>query len=523
MTYRPRTVLTVSVLVFVLLGTLTWVAMPAADTGSTTEPGSDGVGYGNAPGSSITGENVSVAILDPTGFDTDDPAYASQIASARTFGPSVPMGPDAGDRHGTRAATELANIAPDASLYLAGFEGEDGYGRAMAWAVRQDVDVVVVPATFQGKLGTGNTTVENVTERAVAQGVTVIAAAGNTARGHWTGTYDTVQDGALVVEGSARNYLRGDARTVSAWLAWDRAHDDEDYTLELYRVTDDDLRLVARSVPYRADDVPNERLNVRVDAGTHLLVVRGPDRPTGATIQVTTETHRLQHVTVQGSIVAPATAHGVITVGAFDPATETVPQYSASGPTPDGRQGVDLVADARGANGFNGTSAAATRVGGVAALIQQLRPGASPATIERLLERSTNDVGEPGPDPRSGAGRLQADRAVDLALAQAANESIAASGTLTAPLARSPGTQERVPVEHARLNADAERPRHETITDTPHSAIEPPGFDLPANDTGMDPFGIVFGTFGLSFSSFGLVFGSIGVALGHRTPSRDSS
>lgn len=421
---RLGSVLAVSLLVFALLASLAYVAAPTAAPGenATPGPGDDRDSPGRIGDATLTGENVSVAILDPTGFDTDDDAYADQVAAARAFGTGLAVGPDAGDRHGTRSARRLASVAPNADLYLAGFSGESGYGRAMAWAVRADVDVVVVPASFQGKRGDGNSTIENVTERAVAHGVVVVAAAGNTARGHWTGRYDRVTEGALLVgEDTARNYLRGDGRVVRAWLTWDREHADESYTLELYRVTPDGPRLVARSVPYAADGDPNARLNVRVEADTHFLVVRGPDRPTGAEISVTTDSHRLQYVSVRGSLVAPATAEGVLAVGAWDADRERVASYSASGPTVDGRTGVDLIAPATAPNGFEGTSVAAAHAGGVAALVLEARPNATPATVERVLERATRDVGASGLDPRSGHGRLVPSRAVDVALANASN------------------------------------------------------------------------------------------------------
>jgi hypothetical protein len=464
---RFGTALAVAVLVFALLASLAYVAAPTGTPAGNATPGTTDApnatpGLANA---TLTGANVSVAILDPTGFDTDDPAYADQVAAARAFGTGLDVGPDAGDRHGTRSARRLASVAPDADLYLAGFTGEAGYGRAMAWAVRADVDVVVVPASFQGKVGDGNSTVENVTERAVAHGVVVVAAAGNTARSHWTGRYDRVTDGALeVANGTARNYLRGGGDVVRAWLTWDREHADEAYALELYRVTPDGPRLVARSVPYEADGDPNARLNVRVEAETHFLVVRGPDRPTGAEISVTTDSHRLQYVSVRGSLVAPATAEGVLSVGAWDAGSGRIATYSASGPTADGRLGVDVLAPATAPNGFEGTSVAAAHAGGVAALVLEARPNATPAIVERVLERATRDVGAPGPGPRSGHGRLVPSRAVDVALANASNATIVSQAASAPPTTSVSPTASAPPTTSVSPTASAPPTTSESLT-----------------------------------------------------------
>ncbi|WP_227132995.1 S8 family serine peptidase [Halorubellus salinus] len=435
-----RIVLAVSVVVLALVSSLVVVAIPSGDRAAAepaTAPPDDDVVAVHADG--VTGDGVDVAVLDPTGFDTDADAYADAVVAARAFGPGPTVGPNAGDVHGTRSARQVAAVAPNASLHLAGFDGETGYGRAMAWAVRQDVDVVVVPAAFHGKPGTGESVVENVTSRAVARGVVVVVAAGNTARGTYRATYDRVRNGALVVEDGVRNYLRGDDRVVRAWLSWTDAGPEESYALELYRVTDTGSRLVARSVPYEADREPNARLNVRVEPGTHFLVVRGPDRPTGSTVRVTSATNGLQHVTVRGSLVAPATADGVLAVGAWNPVQGRLAAYSSSGPTLAG-QGVDVVATARADDGFRGSSVAAARAGGVAALVRAVRPNATPAVVESYLERTARDVGVEGVDARTGGGLLRPERAVTAALADARNTTVDPGTTSAALQARADST-----------------------------------------------------------------------------------
>jgi Subtilase family/RTX calcium-binding nonapeptide repeat (4 copies) len=61
---------------------------------------------------------------------------------------------------------------------------------------------------------------------------------------------------------------------------------------------------------------------------------------------------------------------------------------------------------------FSGTSAAAPHAAGVAALMKQLNPNASPDEIYQALSNSAIDMGKPGFDTITGAGLIQADKAV---------------------------------------------------------------------------------------------------------------
>jgi subtilisin family serine protease len=73
-----------------------------------------------------------------------------------------------------------------------------------------------------------------------------------------------------------------------------------------------------------------------------------------------------------------------------------------------GDLGVDVVAPPRPwiADGRPGTSAAAARVAGVAALLRAADPELEPSAVTRTLRASAADVGRAGPDVVSGHGRL---------------------------------------------------------------------------------------------------------------------
>jgi hypothetical protein len=365
----------------------------------------------------VTGSNVSVGVVDPTGFDTESEAIAGRVAETRAFG----AGPahETGEAHGTATATVVSRTAPDADLYLARIDSVDSYRRAVDWLVREDVDVIVAPVSFYGQPGDGTGPVARSATRATRRGAVFVAPSGNLAQSHWSGRYTAgaVDNRTLAfANGSRRSYVRGGTE-ITVWLSWERDHAHEEYTVELYRTNGTASRLVARSQPYRGDSVPNERIVADVRPGDYYLVVRGPASPTGTRLRLVSPTHDLQHTTTRNSIVAPGTARDAVTVGAYNSRVDQLEPFSSHGPTVDNRTGVDIVAPDRqfasaAPDGFVGSSAAVPYVGGTAALLLDANESLTPRGAERLLERTARDVGEPGLDNGTGHGAVDPVRAV---------------------------------------------------------------------------------------------------------------
>ncbi|OIB56695.1 S8 family peptidase [Natrialba sp. SSL1] len=363
-----------------------------------------------------TGENVSVGVLDVTGFDREYPLLEDRVVAAAGFGDDIAVDDSSGGSHGTAVAATIARIAPDADLHLATFETPEDYEDGLEWLVDRDVDVIVAPVADAGTLGDGSSKLARATAAATEQSV-VVAPAGNLGTGHWTGTYSPDESGARGFEGGPLNEVRGPNGHAEFHLSWDDP--DETYQLELYRLEDDgSTTRVAQSLPREYGDVPGERLTAQLDDDTYGLAVRGPGADTEITtntrIRVTSSTHSLADGRSSGSIAAPAAAPDVLSVGAINEGADEVAPYSSRGPTTDGRLGVDVVAPDSHPTGadptFDGTSASAAYVGGVAALVVDAGPELSPEDVRRTLASTAEPTD--GVDTESGRGQVDPRAAV---------------------------------------------------------------------------------------------------------------
>lgn len=175
-------------------------------------------------------------------------------------------------------------------------------------------------------------------------------------------------------------------------------------------------------------DTTQVALGVRwaVDHGARVLNVGLAGSVPSAAVQDAVDYARRQGAVVVAPVASSGTAEpsypaaitGVIAVGATDrsdhrlAASNTGDYISVAAP---GEQVASTFHFSSGSNGYavaSTTAQAAAHVSGLAALLLSINPGLQPDDVRGLLQSSADDVGAPGRDAETGAGRINAARAV---------------------------------------------------------------------------------------------------------------
>ncbi len=371
----------------------------------------------------ITGRGVKVGILD-LGFGGYRALLGNELpaqVTVQAFGDDYAFDSEV---HGTACAEIVHEMAPDAELYLAYYDGSDvAMGLAVEWLIGQGVDIISNSTGSNGLSpldGTGFAA--ELVDWASAEGILWVNAAGNEADVHYRGRFtdgngDTIHEFAPDTE--ALPFIPfGPGVQTQIILSWDDwATVNQDYDLGLF---DANFNLLAKSedaqdgqpgqLPvegfiYEFEDneiyylvIQNYEGQARGDATFDLFINGGLMHP--------------DFIVAERSLSSPADAYGAVAVGAVNWADDVLEPYSSQGPTADGRLKPDLTAPSVVASAsyapesFDGTSAATPHVAGAAALVLQALPELSPAELTAFLQQRAIDLGASGPDNLFGVGRL---------------------------------------------------------------------------------------------------------------------
>lgn len=412
-------------------------SIPGAEDGivvnqsSRTAPGVGAIGADVLHERGLTGENVTVGVIDAA-FRVSDPEIAANVGSYRSF--------DAGSTdmsHGTAVASVVTDTAPDATLQLAAV-GEtttaDEYRRAIKWLEASGADIIVDAGSYFGQPGDGTGDIARIAANA-SNDTLVITSAGNYGQRHWSAPHDASGGPEYVPfapDAETNSLAAGQpmAGRVTVSLQWDGwPNTTHDYDLYLFRrqIHRDELVATSQTRQANGGGAPAEYIDVNVPRGHYYIAIRAHN-VTG-THRVTMFANRdLQYRSAAGSLTAPGTALGVLTIGAYD--EDRVAPFSSRGPIAN-RSGIDLVAPDNAVMGTvevtGGTSYAAPYVAGTGALLAARYPKLSAAQLREALRSSATDVGPEGVDPESGHGLLNAQSALEnaktIAEHTAANES----------------------------------------------------------------------------------------------------
>ena len=381
----------------------------------------------------VTGKGVKVGILD-FGFQRYSALVRAgevpRAAAQRAFNRAGRV--EADTVHGTGCAEIIADMAPDAELYLAAVNGQDGQIIAAGrWLASQGVDIINFSGGGHYGPHNGSALLDRFVDSMVREhGVLWVNAAGNEGTSHWTGMAVDRNGNGLVDSVSSRfpDFIAMSGQQFSVMVVWD------DWGSDPRRPSstqDIDAYLLAKTprglVPVAASrEIQNGR-----GEPAEMMVVR--EVPRGQVLYLALHLKNVSrpvrtHVLVRGARMAPqvpahsvgipATAHSALSVGAVDARTDRIEDFSSRGPTDDGRMKPDVsapdntvsVAYGRGGSPgrFPGTSAAAPHVAGFAALLKQQNPSASPSALHAAVRSQVRPRGRQAPNADYGHGQITA-------------------------------------------------------------------------------------------------------------------
>ena len=395
----------------------------------------------------VTGKGVKVGILD-FGFERYSALVrAGEVPRAkaqRAFNRSGRV--EADMVHGTGCAEIIADMAPDAELYLAAVNGAAGQIIAAGqWLASQGVDIINFSGGGHYGPHNGSALLDRFVDHMVRErGVLWVNAAGNEGASHWTGMAVDRNRNGLVdsVDRRLPDLIALSGEQFQIMVIWDDWGSDprrpsSRQDLDAYLLANSARGLVPVAASREIQNgrgVPAEVVVARgVPRGQTLylaLHLKSVSRPVRVHVFATgaRNTNRPRPVEMvplvpSHSVGIPATSRGALSVGAVDVRTNRIEEFSSRGPTDDRRMKPDVVApdntislayvrDDGSPGRFTGTSAAAPHVAGFAALLKQRNPSASTRDIRQAVLSQVRPRGRRIPNTDYGHGQIVAAEAV---------------------------------------------------------------------------------------------------------------
>ncbi len=446
----------------------------------------------------FTGAGIRIGILDMgfAGYRTLLGRELPETVVVERFGDE-----DQNEVHGTACAEIIHEIAPDAELFFAWYDGTDAAeGEAVNWLLSQGVHIISHSAGTPVGPRDGTGWQAELVNSVAAQGVLWINSAGNEAQSHYRAPFtDTDGDGFHEFT-TGRRYMAiyPDALEIRISLMWNDVWGkaSQDYDLYLY---DSRMDLMAYSANIQDGGEGEEPVEITIGASDETLYAAveaaSVDRP--ATLDIFVEGGVVAYPSPEYSLISPADAVGALAVGAAHWRGDTLAEYSSRGPTADGRLKPEIsaptgVSSASYDEPFEGTSASAPHVAGAAALVWQAHPDWTRQQVVDFLLASAVDRGPGGPDTGYGYGRLQ----------------------LPPPSSPTPSPTGGPPPSETPPWTPAPTP---LLTPTPVPFVTPEPSPTPSGTGGLAPLGLLAGAMGLLGAGLLLVGATVWM-LGQRGP-----
>ena len=404
------------------------------------------------PDDGYTGRGIKVGIIDG-GFEGFASLMGTELpASVRArcyteVGLFTSNLADCGNntQHGTAAAENVMDVAPEVSLYIATHRSPGDFRDTVDWMISEGVSVInrSLGGRFEGP-GDGTSPITNsvlsTIDRAVEGGIIFLNSAGNQAESSWfqgspPSVYDPDGDGFGLIEfadsDTGNSIQLREGREVWIYLRWEDTWPLSSTDLDLfvsYLSSGEAVRVRSSRDPQSGGrgHFPTEQLYFVVPRdGEYQIEVSYESGALPSWIQLTApKAGTLEHYTEGYSINGPSESanSGMLAVGAthyWD--THTIADYSSRGPTPDIRVKPDIVGTACGQaasyegydrrQGFrcwySGTSSASPHVAGLAALVRQRFPNYTPEQAAGYLKDNAKQRETPDPNNTWGHGLAQ--------------------------------------------------------------------------------------------------------------------
>jgi len=327
--------------------------------------------------------------------------------------------------HGVACAEVIRDIAPGAELHLVRVSGLTTLESAVAWAIREEIDIISMSLSFFNESfydGTGD--VNELVPALAEAGVLMVTSAGNYADQHYRGDFTDADADRHHDFGGLGLPVYLPAGSSTLYLLWDQFQSCGRTDLDLF-VTDADGAVVGWGADAQSPDAdrcfPGERTSVQLDEPGWRYIQLRRSGGTGSTrFDIHTRRGEIFGFTAAGSITDPGTHPLAMTVGAVRATSylqSPVEAFSSQGPTSSGLAKPDIAgpnglsSSVYGPTGFYGTSASTPAVAGALALVMSREPGIDAyAAAERLRGwalRPAGSVAWSAHDPAEGAGRAR--------------------------------------------------------------------------------------------------------------------
>ena len=362
----------------------------------------------------VTGAGLRVGVLD-LGFANYGDLLGVELpddVAIATFGWY-----DADEVHGTACAEIIHEVAPEAELFFAWYDGSDAaMGEAVDWLLEQGVDIISHSASGLVGPRDGSEWDAQLVDDLAAQGILWINSSGNEGLSHYRGLF-TDKDGDSLHEFAPDEEMLAlyNDGYINVALSWEDSWQQptQDYELFLCDAAGNELASSQDTQSGEAGQEPVEWISYDTGGDTVYAAVTAYEIDQAVTLDIFVNGAEVAYPSQDYSVCPPADAVGSLTVGAANWQDDSLAEYSSQGPTTDGRLKPEISAptgvsgSTYGTEEFHGTSSSCPHVAGAAALIWQANPEFTRQEVADFLLAHALDRGPTGPDTGHGYGRLQ--------------------------------------------------------------------------------------------------------------------